>query len=172
MPFAATYKRNDGFTLIELVVVISLISLVLFFAFPRFQATVLQDSTKQVSRWIVFKVQGLKEKAIREQRLYVLHIDLDANMMWITHGAMSEEERQTAQANGYRLPNDIKLLDVEYADEIKASAGQADIHFYAKGFSDKAVVHIENSRNQKRSFVIEPFLSRVRMYQKYVGLNG
>jgi len=84
---------------------------------------------------------------------------------------MSQEDRQMAQANGYRLPTDVNLLDVEYPDKKKALGGQADIHFYQKGYSDKAIIHVENSHNEQRSFLVEPFLTSVRMYQEYVELN-
>lgn len=166
-----TLTEKKGFTLIELIVVVSLVGLMLFFAVPRFQGAVFQDNTKQVSRWIIFKVQALKEKAVRDQQRYVLHINLDENTIWTSHDAMSEEERQTAQAGGYRIPADVNVLDVEYPDGRKASAGQATIHFYEKGFSEKAVIHIEDSQNQRRSFIIEPFLYSVKVYQEYVELN-
>ena len=168
MSLLFTHTRNKGFTLIELIVVVSLISLMLFFAVPRFQGAVFQDHTKQVSRWIILKVRALKEKSVREQRRCVLHINLDENTIWTTHAAMSAEERQAAAAKGYHIPDDVDVLDVEYPNEKKTSTGQADIFFYEKGFSDKAIIHIENSHNGQRSFLIEPFLYRVRMYPEYV----
>lgn len=148
--------------------VISLISLMLFFAIPRFQVDVLSDNTKKVSRWIMLKVHALKEKAVHEQKLYVLHLSLDSNKLWVTSDIISQEELQTAELNGYELPEDIKLLDVEYPDEEKISAGRADIYFYKKGYSDKAIIHISNNDNELLSFLIEPFLSRVRLYNKYI----
>ena len=162
------FRRNKGFTLIELIVVISLISLMLFFAIPRFQVDVLSDNTNKVSRWIMLKVHALKEKAVHEQKLYVLHLSLDSNQLWVTSDIMSEEELQTAALNGYELPENIKLLDVEYPDEEKISVGRADIYFYKKGYSDKAIIHITNNDNELLSLVVEPFLSRVRLYSKYI----
>ena len=166
-----SFRLNQGFTLIELIVVITLISLMLFFAIPRFQVDVLSDNTNKVSRWIMVKVHSLKEKAVREQKLYVLHISLDSNRLWVTSEIMSQEELQAAEANGYELSNDINLLDVEYPDEEKISVGRADIYFYKKGYSDKAIIHISNDDNERRSFLIEPFLSRVRLYNKYIGFE-
>jgi len=160
-------ERIKGFTLIELIVVISLISIMLFFAIPRFQRSVLSDSTKDVSRWILLKIPYLKERAAREQKKYILHVSLESNKLWITHEAMPEEALQSAETNGYELPEDIKLLDVEYPDQEKLSAGQADIYFNEKGYSDKAIIHLENDDSEKLSFLIEPFLLRVRLFNRY-----
>jgi len=160
-------ERINGFTLIELIVVISLISIMLFFAVPRFQRNVLSDSTKEVSRWILLKIPYIKESASREQRRYVLHVSIDSNKMWITHAAMLQEALQSAETNAYKIPEDIKLLDVEYSDQEKISVGQADIYFNEKGYSEKAIIHLGNDDNEKFSFLIEPFLLRVRLYNNY-----
>ncbi len=163
-------QRANGFTLIELIVVISLISIMLFFTMPRFQDAVLSDNTKKTSLWIIGKVRALKEKAVSNQKLYTLHVNLDAGRLWVTNESMSEEELQNAERQGYELPNDVKALDVEYPDKGKISAGLADICFYKKGYSDKALIHIEDD-DKKLSFLIEPFLSGVKLYEKYAGFE-
>ena len=162
------FRRNNGFTLIELIVVISLFSLMLFFAVPRFQFDVLSDHSKKTSRWIMLQVQALKEKSVHDQKRYVLHLSLDSNRLWVSNDTMSAEELEDAAAIGYNLPEDIKLLDVEYPGKEKISVGQADIYFYKKGYSDKAIIHITNNDNEVLSFLIEPFLSRARLYNKYL----
>lgn len=148
--------------------VISLISLMFFFAIPRIPVDALSDNTRKVSRWIMLNVSALKEKAIHDQKNYVLHLSLDSNRLWVTSEIMSEEELEEAAAIGYNLPEDIKLLDVEYPDKEKIPVGQADIYFYKKGYSDKAIIHITNNDNEVLSFLIEPFLSRARLYNKYL----
>lgn len=162
-------KRIKGFTFIELIVVISLISIMLFLAIPKFRSNILSNSTKTVSRWILIKVPDLKEKAQKEQKRYILHVDFDSNKLWVTSETMSDEPLQSEEINKYQLPEDIKLLDVEYPDQEKISAGQARIYFNEKGYSDKAIIHIENEDNERLSFLIEPFLQRVRLYRQYVG---
>ncbi len=164
-------KQNNGFTLIELIVVISLISIMLVFAVPRFHDTVLSDNTKTVSRWIILKVQSLKQRAVHDQKLYALHIDIDTNRLWITNESMSEEEVEKALLRGFELPDDISVLDVEYPGRKKVSSGQADIFFYEKGYSDRALVHISNEDNELFSFLIETFLSRVKLFEKYVSFE-
>jgi len=161
-------RQNNGFTLIELIVVISLISLMFFFAIPRIQVDILSDNTRKVSQWIMLNISSLKEKAVHDQKRYVLHLSLDSNRLWVSNDTMSAEELEDAAAIGYNLPEDIKLLDVEYPGKEKISVGQADIYFYKKGYSDKAIIHITNNDNKVLSFLIEPFLSRARLYNKYL----
>lgn len=165
------FERIKGFTLIELIVVISLISIMLFFAVPRFHGNVLSDSTKEVTRWILLKIPYLKGKAAGEQKTYILHVGLDSNKLWITHDAMPQESLQSEENDGYKLPEDIKLLDVEYPEQEKITVGQADIYFNEKGYSDKAIIHLENDDDEKLSFLIEPFLLRVRLYDRYAGFG-
>ena len=164
-------KFPDGFTLIEIIVVISLISLILFIAIPRFHNTVLTDSTKKTSRWITAKIRALKASAVREHKLYVLNIDMDSNSMWVSHASMTEDELQDASQNAYKLPDDIRVLAVEYPHDDKIEAGRADIYFYEKGYSDMAIIHIENSDSEQFSFLIEPFLQQVKMFPDYVGFE-
>jgi hypothetical protein len=149
-------------------VVISLISLMFFFAIPRIQVDILSDNTRKVSQWIMLNISSLKEKAVHDQKRYVLHLSLDSNRLWVSNDTMSAEELEDAAAIGYNLPEDIKLLDVEYPGKEKISVGQADIYFYKKGYSDKAIIHITNNDNEVLSFLIEPFLSRARLYNKYL----
>jgi prepilin-type N-terminal cleavage/methylation domain-containing protein len=160
--------RKNGFTLIELIVVVSLISLILFFTLPRFHSDFFSDNTKKVSRWIMLKARTLKEKAVREKKIYILHVSLDANRLWTSHEAMSPDELQIAEEKGYEVSDDIDILDVEYPDDEKISTGQAHINFYEKGYSDQAIIHMKNSDDEHFSFLIEPFLSQVRMYNTYV----
>jgi len=166
--FDRALRQDRGFTLIELIIVVSLISIMLFLYIPRFQEAVMFDSTKRVSRWIIGKLQALKESSVNNQKLYVFHIDLDNNRMWVTNELMSEEEKQNAEQQGFEVPDDINLLDVEYPGKDKMLFGRADIYFYKKGYSDKALIHIEDSSNKQLSFLIEPFLSEVELYEEYV----
>ncbi len=161
-------NQINGYTLIEIVVVMSLISLLFFFAIPRFQGAVLTDSTKTLSRWIMGKVFFLKERAVRDQKRYVLNVGVDSNRLWVSDESMSEDELQNAELGGYQLPVDVRILDVEFPDDEIISVGRAGIYFYKKGYSDKALIHIENDDNKQLTFLIEPFLSRVRFYETYV----
>jgi prepilin-type N-terminal cleavage/methylation domain-containing protein len=165
------HGHYDGFTLIELIVVMALMGLMLFFTLPRLGENPFLDDSKQSSRWLIGKVQSLKESAIRDQKQYSLHFDLDSGRIWETNEAMSPEDIEDAALNSsYTLPDELRILDIEYPQKGKIYAGQADINFYRAGYTDKALVHMQEG-NSSLSFLIEPFLSNVQFFESYVGFG-
>ena len=161
----------DGFTLIELIVVMALMGLMLFFTLPRFGDNPFLDDSKQSSRWLIGKVQSLKESAIRDQRQYSLHFDLGSGRIWETNESMSPEDREDeALNNSYSLPDELRILDIEYPQKGKIYTGQAEIIFYKAGYTDKALVHMQEG-NSYLSFLIEPFLSNVQLFETYTSFE-
>lgn len=164
-------KKNSGYTLIELVVVITLISIMLFLAIPRFQSAALTDNTKKFSRWIITTIRSLKVAAIRDQKRYILNVSLDSGKFWVSSDAMSEEELQNAEKAGYNLPEDVRIIDIEFPFKGKITGGQVEISFYKADYSDKVMIHVENDNRKQMSFLVEPFLPGVKLYEKYIGFE-
>ncbi len=164
-------RHCSGFTLIELIVVISLIGLMLLFTLPRLQNNPFLDDSKKSARWLIGKVQALKESAIRDQKQYSLHIDLDSGRIWETNESMSLEDHENAALNSYALPEDVRIIDVEYPAKEKITSGQTEINFYKAGYTDKVFVHMQEGEIYL-SFLIEPFLSNVHIFEKYTGFEG
>jgi prepilin-type N-terminal cleavage/methylation domain-containing protein len=160
-----------GFTLLELIVVISLIGIMLVLAVPRFHETLFLDENKTASRWIIGKIQALKEAAVRNQKRYTLHIDLDSARFWETDESMPPEAIENAALNAASLPDGLKIIDIEYLIRGKINSGQADIAFYKIGYSDKVLIHVQDGQAQV-SYLIEPFLSDVSRYETYIGFDN
>jgi len=163
--------NQDGFTLIELIVVISLMGLMLFFTLPRLGDNPFLEDSKQSSRWLIGKVQTLKERAIREQKQHSLHFDLDSGRIWETNESMSAEDIENAALNSsYSLPDDLRIIDIEYPHKGKTYSGQAEITFYKAGYTDKVLVHMQEEESYL-SFLIEPFLANVQFFESYTGFD-
>lgn len=161
------YKSNSGFTLIEIAVVILLIGVTLLFAAPRLPETLLSEPSKSASRWIILKVKSLKNQSVKEHKQFMLHADINTDRFWSTSESMSEEDKLEAADMSYQLPGGLNLVDVSYPDGETVSSGQVEIRFYSKGYSDRAILHIDDGED-KISLQIEPFLSRVKYYDSYV----
>lgn len=156
---------DRGFTLIELIVVILLISIVMVFAAPRLDVSFFSDQERKLSAWILLTVKSLKENAVKTQTLNTLHIDLDANRMWTSMGEVTDE---TPRENEYVLPAGYRLMDVQFPEMDKITREIAVIRFYKKGYSDKALIHIEDNDDIQSSYLIEPFLPHVKISDTYI----
>jgi prepilin-type N-terminal cleavage/methylation domain-containing protein len=172
-----------GFTLIELIVVIALISVMLVFAVPRLHTDLLASDTRTVSKWVVLTVKRLKQESVRRQLLHRLRIDLDAGRMWTeieapapaaeteapgedTQGG-GTEARKTVKGAELELPSGHRLVDVQFAGREPSAAGVVDIRFYREGYCDYALIHMENENAEPITYALEPFLPQVEIYEKY-----
>jgi len=169
------FNKNQAFTLIELIVVIALISIMLAFAIPRLDNSFFSNNKRKLSSWILLNVKSLKEKAVREQTKNILAVDIDNNQMWIFSEPESAESAQSENApvaapekNEYKLPDGYRLMDVEFLNDEKITSGTAEIHFYPQGYSDKALIHIEDRDENRYSYLIEAFLLHVKIEAQYV----
>ena len=160
-------KDNNGFTLVEIMVVLILISLMLFFTVPRIQSSIFSGDEKDVTRWLILKTKSLKESALIEQRAYILHINIDTDRLFISHEAMTEEEIAKAKENEFVFPKSMEVMDVEYPGAAPIINGEVEIYFYPKGYSDKAIIHVADGDNEYRSYVVEPFLSKLKIIDHY-----
>ena len=156
--------------------VIALISIMLAFAIPRLDNSFFSNNKRKLSSWILLNVKSLKEKAVREQTKNILAVDIDNNQMWVSCETVSAEAENAPEAvpggapekNEYKLPDGFRLMDVEFLNNEKITSGVAEIHFYPQGYSDKALIHIEDRDENRNSYLIEPFLLHVKIENQYI----
>lgn len=163
-------QRRAGYTLLELIVVMALIGIVFFFAIPRFEGFFFSDDAKRSSRWLIGKLQALREEAQRTRRLQVLHIELDTGRLWETSEAMTAAEMDRALLRAQTLPGGGRVVSVEFAQQGRANAGRADVRFFGDGHTDRVLIHVK-SGDTYTSFLLEPFISQVRMFEQVVGFD-
>jgi prepilin-type N-terminal cleavage/methylation domain-containing protein len=162
--------RRTGFTLLELIVVMALMGIVFFFAIPRFEGSFFLDDTKQSARWLIGKLQGLREEAQRTRRQYILNVDFETKRVWHTMEAMNLEELDLAMRRAQPVPGGGRVIAVEFPPETRIVSGRAEIRFYGDGHSDKALIHLQHD-DIYSSFLLEPFLTQVKMFDHLVGFN-
>ena len=166
-----TLSHPMGFTLIELTVVMALISIIFFVTLPKIKNDVFVDQTKKTSRWLLASVRYLKEVSVRDQKDHTLHIDMDNGKFWITHVSMTEEMLEKPDSGGLTLADGIRILDVAFAGHRKTTTGVAQIQFYAKGYSDSAMIHVVNENDRELSYQIPPFLPYMKIFDGYADLK-
>jgi len=152
---------SHGFTLIELIVVTALIAIMLAVAIPRLERGLFPDNGDRTARWIIAQVRQLKEKAIADQKTYLLNVSPDTRQMWISTADMSDADADAAREKAYRLPPGMTIDEVAFSQTEHYSSGVISIRFYAAGYSDKAVIQMRTNDGDRLTFFIEPFLPQV-----------
>jgi prepilin-type N-terminal cleavage/methylation domain-containing protein len=163
-------QRGAGYTLLELIVVMALIGIVFFFAIPRFEGSFFFDDAKRSSRWLIGKLQALREEALRTRTQQVLHFDLDTGRLWVTSEAMTPEETDRAIQRAQVLPGGGRVVSLDFAQQGRITAGRADIRFFGDGHTDRVLIHLRTG-DVFTSFLLEPFLSPVKMFDNVVGFD-
>lgn len=164
-------RGEAGFTLIELIVVIALISILLFFSMPRFQGEILEDDTQKALRWVMHTAKNLRQDAVKHQKIHILHVEPDEGAMWVSDAGMTEEEAEAARKEKYEFPNHMTIVAVEFPGSDRTGQEEAEIRFHPKGYSDRAAIHFRTDGEEQISLVIEPFLANIKVYDTHVGFE-
>ena len=161
------FQSASGFTLIELIAVISILGMMLFFAIPRLDNGRASGDLKSATRWILIKVADLKEKAINEQKPYALVVSFAENSFTVLDNASLDDDIDAQQPQAHQLPNGVTVSDVEFPDKGVVTGESAEIVFYPKGYSSKALIHLSDMSGDTCSILIEPFLPSAKLYETY-----
>jgi len=163
--------KRQGFTLIELTVVVFLIGVMLAVSIPRFRYSIITDNLKSTTRRIVGLVTGLRNEAIRDQKNYLLHFDIESNQLWIAFDGITKEEREMAQERALQLPEDVRIIDVWKKGKGKMVDGEVSIRFSKKGYAEQTVIHLGAEDGREFTLLLNPFLAKIKSYDKYVDIG-
>ena len=152
--------------------VIVLIGLMLAVSIPRFRYSLITDNLKSTTRRIVGLVKGLRNEAIREQKVYIVHLDIESNLLWIECTGMGEEEKAVAQERALKFRPGVRILDVWRRGKGKKADGRVDIRFSKKGYIEQTVIHLGAEDGREFTLVLSPFLGTMKIYDKYVDFES
>jgi prepilin-type N-terminal cleavage/methylation domain-containing protein len=148
-----------GFTLLELIVVIMLLTILLGFAIPAFRGVGFMGSRDKAARELLYTVKKLKIEALSRQRMLKLHLDLDAGRIWVTREAEGNAEGAVPPPESeWTLPEDVRIAEVRFPDDREIRSGTAAIAFYPQGYSDRAAIRLTDGDSTPTQVVVEAFL--------------
>jgi prepilin-type N-terminal cleavage/methylation domain-containing protein len=155
-------QEKSGFTFLELIVVISIVSVLLFLSIPVFNKIAIFSTPSGHIRDMVRLMENLKARAIKENTDFTLHLQPGSALFWVTHINMNEEAMQEAEDNATALSDDIVFLELVYPGIQQTSNQEHRLMFHKEGYSDFAILHVTD-KNTNISLKLEPFLSTVQV---------
>jgi general secretion pathway protein H len=164
----ATVSKKAGFTLIEILVVMLLITIVFAVTIPRLDSGLVESSKKKTTRWVVNAAGELRGLSVEKQKEYALMVDLGRNRMWFIHADMDEEALAAASEKAFAMPRSIRIVDIQFPDKERITSGTTQIAFYPSGYSDYAVINLQDDGAQRFAYKIEPLLPKVTVVDQWL----
>ncbi|MBW2041867.1 MAG: type II secretion system protein [Deltaproteobacteria bacterium] len=153
---------SRGFSLIELVVVMALIGLFLFFTVPRFQQILIPNDARKVARWFIAHAAAARSHAMAEQTRITIHVGITEGRLWVTRETMSEADALAAMKKGMVLDSRVRIRKVEFVTRDPVTSGVARILFYPDGHADPVWIHLTDNAKRRTRLFVEPFLPHIR----------
>lgn len=161
--------NQNGFTLIELIVVMALISLMATLSIPRFHSYFLTDQLKKTTRIILGIVSQSSQEAVRSHTGLILVFDLMENM--IQSDSQPDNEQKKLQTY-LTLPDSVRIVDISSVHGGKQTQGRIKLHFSRKGYIDKTYIHLRDDDENEMTIMLSPFMGVVQIVDSYVELSG
>jgi len=183
MPTSATSTSNErrrregGFTLIEIGLVLLIIATVVALVVPRFRDQSLQELQSQ-TRKLAATFRFLQEEAILNGRVYRLNFDLDQQRYFVTEADLEDESafKQTTTgvlSHDVILPSTVQIADVDTPESGgKLYEGVALAHFFPDGFVEPMAVHLQNGQEFYTLYVANGLTGRAHVAAGYIDLGA
>ncbi len=163
-------RNRLGYTLIELIVVIAIVCLTLFFSTPAIRDALIKDDLDSTIHYLEAATRDLRVEAVREQVDQELHISLDDLMIWVSTADMTPGGKDECRREGFQLPEGVKIIDIQPITGEKQSTGETTIGFHRQNYADPVAIHLAKDDRQI-TLMIEPFLKAIQVHEKYVDIR-
>lgn len=153
---------SKGYTLLELIVVVVILGISLYFIMPSLKKP---DNMKAVARRMITMCGHLRSLAVRTQQQQTMSYDPNGLTVRISKKSKTDMlDEDEANSQSIPLPEDV-TLEASYPNGDTRSSGT--INFYPTGYASPVAIHLTKDEDEYLTLVVEPFLSKVRIYEEY-----
>jgi len=163
-----TNPGNSGFTLLELMVVLVLLSLAAALIVPRLPSTDAME-LKSSARSVASLLRYLGERSIASKNSYRLHINISENSVKVTRKLASGDEVQPEDSLLARnaLASGIDIADLQMPRLGTVTEGEVLIDFGAAGLSEFLTLHLNSPKGESFTIVGYPQGGKVKILSGY-----
>ncbi len=182
------HSETSGFTLIEILIVLSIIGMVMAIGLPAIQRVTL-TRVNSLTRKFVGLTRTIRNDAILLNTVHRLAIDFDNSQYWVemqrSFELLNTEEPNPKKKKGKKeepppsnfilsdkfgkkptpLPDGVVIDGVLKEREGLRKEGMVYIHFFPNGFNDQAIIYLNRagSKSEGYSLVLRPTSGRIEI---------
>ena len=167
---AGVWKNEQGFTLIELSMVLLIAGILSFVAVPRLKNILWHGDIKGAVRRVTGIIKYTHSQSAVTKIRHRLNYDLDNNRYWITIKNAEGEfiESNSILLKARKLPNKVVFRDIYTPREGEVRHGIAYTEFVPNGLVENTVIHLENDEERVFTLIIKPLTGNVKVYDSYI----
>lgn len=165
-------KRNPGFTLVELMVVLFIISLFAAFTIPRL-ADIGELRLNSAARHLGRTITYLYAEAVSNHKVVRLYVELDKGSYYpATMNNKGEFEKTSFPlfASG-SLGTGLEVKSFTSVFSGTFGGKTAYLHLMPEGFAEKTVIVLGDDSGRLISLIVDPLTGRVRVEPGKVGIE-
>ncbi len=166
MPTLKPGKLNEeGFTLLEFVVVILILGLMFGVALPRLYRPADNEPLRLSSTRLVETIRRVRVHAVSEGRLIRIRFTLPEGK-WVVEGLDGKGiwlELINAPVENGRISEGVRLRQVNIGGRPAASRGDVSLRFFPSGETEKAELYLINKGLNERTLSVHPFYNHVEI---------
>lgn len=171
---SSVQERERGFTLMELVVVMVLLSLMTAFAVPKIRTSLFSDQLKATARQVIGLINSTGQAARSEHQPYLLIFDGDTRTFRVQAENNTKEkpvEKQVQMIRPVHVPERVRVVDFTSVHGGTKNSGEMRLRFTRKGYVDKTLIHFSDESGRELTLALSPFLGVSRLYDSYLTLE-
>lgn len=175
--------RRNGFTFLELAVVLTIMGIMVAIVAPRFTATFSKVTLGGSARQLAGAISYVRNLAAKDNRSYFLTIDLDNDEYWVTYfdpppelALMPYADLEYLEDEVYvpykddfikttRLEKKVSFARVILEDGMELYDGRARIAIRPNGTADETVIHLTNPSERFYTVHLERYNGQATVYR-------
>jgi len=169
---SGSFPTRNGFTLLELLVVIVIVSLMFSTLFIALENPLLRGDLKLAGRMVINEVARARAEAAYTNRDIALRFNIEKNLMYqVELRAQAQEgfeNQEEVLLRGKTLPSGVRFVDLVIGAREKIQFGEADVRVFGNGTMDRALIHIRDEDNEVLTLTLNPLTGDVGIQEGYV----
>lgn len=159
-------RAREGFSLIELVVVLTLIAVMAMTVTPVFRSSLAAARADHAARDLFAEFVSAQERAVAHSAEYRVYFDRKENTYWVAHAPFNAKDEyavvESIQGGVAAIPDRLTIAKVTGRS---AGANTYYLAFYPHGGTDVGEIQLADASDRRRIYRLETTGTHVRFHQ-------